>query len=142
MPDGVRITTVDYRTRRIAVDVRTSHPGVVYVSVLDVDGRSMAQFKALSDRLDGQGNLMHEECVIPDVRLWNTDEPNLYTCVVRFGDDEQREVFGVRTVECDARRGFRINGERVILRGCCLHMTTDCWVHAHIRLPRNARWRC
>lgn len=121
MPDGVRITTVDYRTRRIAVDVRTSHPGVVYVSVLDVDGRSMAQFKALSDRLDGQGNLMHEECVIPDVRLWNTDEPNLYTCVVRFGDDEQREVFGVRTVECDARRGFRINGERVILRGCCLH---------------------
>lgn len=121
MPDGVRITTVDYRTGRIAVDVRTSHPGVVYVSVLDVDGRSMAQFKALSDRLDGQGNLMHEECVIPDVRLWNTDEPNLYTCVVRFGDDEQREVFGVRTVECDARRGFRINGERVILRGCCLH---------------------
>ena len=64
---------------------------------------------------------MHEECGIPDVRLWNTDEPNLYTCVVRFGDDEQREVFGVRTVECDARRGFRINGERVILRGCCLH---------------------
>lgn len=121
MPDGVRITTVDYRTGRIAVDVRTSHPGVVYVSVLDVDGRSMAQFKALSDRLDGQGNLMHEECVIPDVRLWNTDEPNLYTCVVRFGDDEQREVFGVRTVECDARRGFRINGERVILRGCCIH---------------------
>lgn len=121
MPDGVRITTVDYRTGRIAVDVRTSHPGVVYVSVLDADGRSMAQFKALSDRLDGRGNLMHEECVIPDVRLWNTDEPNLYTCVVRFGDDEQREVFGVRTVECDARRGFRINGERVILRGCCIH---------------------
>uniref|UniRef100_UPI00359C3C4E DUF4982 domain-containing protein n=1 Tax=Bifidobacterium adolescentis TaxID=1680 RepID=UPI00359C3C4E len=121
MPDGVRITTVDYRTGRIAVDVRTSHPGVVYVSVLDVDGRSMAQFKALSDRLDGQGNLMHEECVIPDVRLWNTDEPNLYTCVVLFGDDKQREVFGVRTVECDARRGFRINGERVILRGCCIH---------------------
>ena len=118
MPDGVRITTVDYRTGRIAVDVRTSHPGVVYVSVLDADGRSMAQFKALSDRLDGRGNLMHEECVIPDVRLWNTDEPNLYTCVVRFGDDEQREV---RTVECDARRGFRINGERVILRGCCIH---------------------
>ncbi len=121
MPDGVRITTVDYRTGRIAVDVRTSHPGVVYVSVLDADGRSMAQFKALSDWLDGRGNLMHEECVIPDVRLWNTDEPNLYTCVVRFGDDEQREVFGVRTVECDARRGFRINGERVILRGCCIH---------------------
>lgn len=27
----------------------------------------------------------------------------------------------MRTVECDARRGFRINGERVILRGCCIH---------------------
>lgn len=79
MPDGVRITTVDYRTGRIAVDVRTSHPGVVYVSVLDTDSRSMAQFKLVGSAR-WAGNLMHEECVIPDVRLWNTDEPNLYTC--------------------------------------------------------------
>ena len=60
MPDGVRITTVDYRTGRIAVDVRTSHPGVVYVSVLDADGRSMAQFRRCRIGSMAGQSLMHE----------------------------------------------------------------------------------
>ena len=35
--------------------------------------------------------------------------------------DETSDTFGIRTVEVDARRGLRINGEPVKMRGACIH---------------------
>ncbi|MDD2957304.1 MAG: hypothetical protein PHE06_14945 [Lachnospiraceae bacterium] len=47
--------------------------------------------------------------------------PNLYTCRVTYGEDIREEPFGIRIIECDSKKGFRINGSRVILRGACIH---------------------
>ncbi len=121
LPEGVRVTTVDYRTGRVRVAVRTSHAGEVAIAILDGDGNRKVFCEARAERLDDGDFVASSELVIPDVRLWCPEDPALYTCVVSFGEDEQRETFGVRTVECDAEKGLRINGKRVILRGCCLH---------------------
>jgi len=59
-------------------------------------------------------------------RLWSPDTPELYkviTCVYE-GDaclDITEESFGIRTLKLDARKGLRINGEAVKLRGACIH---------------------
>jgi beta-galactosidase len=60
-------------------------------------------------------------------RLWSPDAPGLHRAVVdllaRDGDvvDRVEVPFGIRKVEIDARQGLRLNGERLSLRGGCVH---------------------
>ena len=61
------------------------------------------------------------EIEIPNARLWTAGTPHLYTCVIRKGDREKRVRFGIRLLEWDTKRGLRVNGERVLLRGGCVH---------------------
>ena len=55
-------------------------------------------------------------------RIWNVDEPYLYDCeTVLEGLDAEHTRFGVRTLSLDARRGLRLNGKSIKLRGGCIH---------------------
>jgi beta-galactosidase len=59
---------------------------------------------------------------IPAAHLWNAAHPDLYQCRVRLSNgDEVLEDFGIRLIEWDSRKGFRINGETVKLAGACIH---------------------
>ena len=58
---------------------------------------------------------------IPDAKLWSAETPNLYTCVIRKDGREQRTNFGIRVLTWDAKHGLCVNGERVLLRGGCIH---------------------
>ena len=58
--------------------------------------------------------------------LWSDRNPLLYTCRSRLyqGEvicDESITTFGIRTITLDAKRGLRVNGEVVKLRGACIH---------------------
>ena len=58
--------------------------------------------------------------------LWTDEDPYLYTLVstVMVGGEEADSVtcrIGVRTAAFDANRGFLLNGERVKIKGMCLH---------------------
>ena len=70
---------------------------------------------------------LRQRLAVPDPRRWSLDAPTLYTCrvVVRDGDgveiDRDETTFGIRSLQVDAARGLRINGEVVNLRGACIH---------------------
>lgn len=113
--DGIRITTLDYETRRISVSVETVGNGELQFEILDEE-RLIAEKKSVS----GNGQELWEVS-IPDAGLWSPESPKLYTCRVTFGEDVREVKFGIRTVECSPDKGFCINGERVILRGACIH---------------------
>ena len=58
--------------------------------------------------------------------LWSMGSPQLYRAEVSLlvgghATDTAATSFGIRTVEVDAERGLRINGESVKLKGGCLH---------------------
>jgi len=58
--------------------------------------------------------------------LWSVDSPNLYTCKTRISREtrlliENTETFGIRIVEVDSKKGFRVNGVETKLRGACIH---------------------
>ena len=69
--------------------------------------------------------------------LWCAETPNLYRLLVRVTEkavyttrmipctqpsaDTEEVLFGIRTIEADAKHGLRINGRTVKLRGGCLH---------------------
>ena len=66
---------------------------------------------------------------IPGARIWDIDTPYLYTVTVRLlrDDDtiadEVTEAFGFRAIEFGPDFGFKLNGRKVILKGCAGHHT-------------------
>ncbi|BAM48408.1 glycoside hydrolase family 2 TIM barrel-domain containing protein [Amphibacillus xylanus] len=112
--NGVKIRTLNYQTRTIEIEVKTNMPGVVEIEILD-DITPLAKHTI---QTTGSGILKLD---LPDAKLWNTKTPHLHTCKVRFGDHLETIDFGIRQIECSREKGFCINGERVILRGCCIH---------------------
>ena len=113
--NGVRIRTLDHEAGTIEVKVATSEPGPVRVEVLDGDAVVLA---ADADATDGTAALT---LTVPNAKLWSCEDPNLYVARVTAGDDVVEETFGIRTLAWSTKTGMTINGERVILRGCCVH---------------------
>ena len=107
--NGVKIRTVSVSPAVIAVTVKTSVPGDVQVEILD-GGRVAAS-------ATGSGSFQLE---IPDGKLWSVEHPNLYTARVTFGEDADEETFGIRSLTW-GNDGLKLNGERIILRGACIH---------------------
>lgn len=58
---------------------------------------------------------------LKDVNLWSINDPYLYTCIARKGNEEIKERFGVRSVSVSSKTGFLLNSERILLRGGCIH---------------------
>ena len=107
--NGVKIRTVSISPAVIAVTVKTSVPGDVQVEILD-GGRAVAS-------ATGSGSFQLE---IPNGKLWSVEHPNLYTARVTFGEDADEETFGIRSLTW-GNDGMKMNGERIILRGACIH---------------------
>lgn len=74
----------------------------------------------------GQTGRWHATVTVDAPALWSPDAPALYRAALRLWDqetldDETEVTFGIRTLALDARRGLRINGQPVKLRGACIH---------------------
>ena len=104
--NGVKVSTLDYKQGLINVKSEVTK-GEVKVEIYDGETKvAEASGNDVDIKLDG-------------VKLWNAEHPFLYTVKVALGKDEVIERFGVRQVE--VRRGFLVNGEKVSLKGGCLH---------------------
>ncbi|MCF0133047.1 MAG: DUF4982 domain-containing protein [Blautia sp.] len=113
--NGVRITTKSYSPAVIEVEVNTSGVGMVHVDICD--GEALI----VSEEAISEGRKAKFTFEIPDAKLWNVNTPYLYQCKVTYGKDSVEETFGIRVIEYNEKVGFAINGERVILRGACIH---------------------
>lgn len=108
--NGVRITTLNLSPVTVRVEVKTTWSGPVSVEIRDGE-------KVLA-AMDGDKRSFVME--IPGAIPWSPSAPKLYTCHVRYMEDEAEEAFGVRTLAW-GKEGLLLNGERVILRGACVH---------------------
>ncbi len=130
---SIRISTVDYTERKIRISAILSDPAAgcssaahediwrVKVEILDRNQVIASEESAAGAAVkDGRAKL-DIVMSVPGAQLWSDEHPRLYRCRMTFGDDVQTETFGIRQVECSPETGFCINGERVILRGACVH---------------------
>ena len=58
--------------------------------------------------------------------LWSPDDPYLYEATIRLKEkgqviDEKSVKFGIRSFSFDARKGFVLNGEPLLINGTCVH---------------------
>lgn len=124
--NGVKIRTLNYEERKIEVRIRTSEPGKVRMQILEGEQANPDHIED-SQRLVSSFSKETEGCEavfrvrVRDGKLWNPGSPYLYTCRVLFGNDVVEETFGIRSLKWKAGKGMLINGERVILRGACIH---------------------
>lgn len=118
---GIRITTLDYRDPKIRVEVKTTESGYIKTEILEYDPKTKKNGSVVA-AAEGETNGEYvREISVKGARLWDTENPVLYTCRVTYGKDVQEEQFGIRMVSLDTEKGFLLNGKRVILRGACVH---------------------
>lgn len=113
-PYGVKVKTLSFDPPAVRVEAKGNGEGHIRVEIADC-GRTIACTEGESE------GLFRAEIALPGAQPWSPDSPKLYECRVTFGEDVRTLPFGIRIVECDAAKGLRINGERVILRGACVH---------------------
>jgi beta-galactosidase len=112
--NGVKIRTLDYTIPEIEIEAETNGDGVLGIEILDQGKIMYAAELPTKGRAAVQAQL-------PRAGLWDCEHPRLYTCRVTFGEDVLETAFGIRQIQCGSQLGFRINGEKVLLRGCCVH---------------------
>lgn len=114
--NGVKIRTVSINPAIVEVRVAMSEPGETEVTI-GRNGKVIASdVKAADDE-----SIAVFSFEIESAELWSPENPALYDCIVKFGNDEYKERFGIRTFTCDHTDGIKINGKRTILRGACIH---------------------
>ncbi len=113
-PAGVQVHTVEIGPPKVEFKITTSGPGKLRTEVWD--GGLLIGVK--EQETTGETRLQME---LAGARLWSVNTPNLYTYRVSFGDDCNEGSFGLRLLQWDAEKGFCMNGERLLLRGACIH---------------------
>jgi len=100
--------------------------GVVKMCLLGQDGNSIAENSAPFNCKGKEETTVNQTLRIQNPALWSAETPNLYRAVVCLETDgeagEPVEVkFGVRKVEIAKTKGMTVNGQKVKLKGVCLH---------------------
>ena len=112
--NGVKIRTLSVAPAVVEVNVKTSTAGEVKVELLK-DGQVVA-----TETGDSAG-VVSFKLTVANAQLWTVETPSLYECKVTFAQDEWTGNFGIRTIGCTPEQGFTMNGNRVIIRGACIH---------------------
>ncbi|MCR5715950.1 MAG: DUF4982 domain-containing protein, partial [Lachnospiraceae bacterium] len=124
LPYGIKIRTLSVNEpAKIEISIDATSAGTAEITVFEEDAE---QKPAVSN---GQVEIMKNDAgyhatmqmSISNAKLWDTDHPQLYRAKVRFGEDTQEAVFGIRLIEYGPAHGLTINGRHVILKGACIH---------------------
>ena len=125
LQNGIRVRTISTEPAVIEAEIRATCAGALDIGIRAAEETEDFAAEA-HEHTDGAATV---RLTVPDARLWSVDTPYLYRMQVKFTADtagseeaDVREItFGIRTVGWDTEKGFSINGERVILRGACIH---------------------
>ncbi|MBQ0080056.1 MAG: beta-galactosidase [Alistipes sp.] len=117
----LRTTTISGDLVEGTVDVMLSSlketTATLEVEIMAPDGYS-AFSKSVKTKIDG--HIVSVPFQVQHAELWSRKHPNLYTIVVRTGEDEVSFRTGFRSLSVTVDKKFEINGRREYVRGVCL----------------------
>ena len=125
--NGIRVRTVSaapksYRSRRgdavLALSVLTSTPGELSWEIFDTETKGDAA-SPIAQGIAESGKEV--EISLQNVQLWSGGNPHRYRLKVRFFEDCEELLFGIRSLEWSREKGLLVNGRRIILKGACIH---------------------
>jgi beta-galactosidase len=118
---GNFITTPQVSKERALVRAETR----VIHSLYDPEGKLTGKTQK-TILLDSNDMMVSHEVEVTDPALWCPASPALYTAVLdilKEGElaDRVKTQFGIRSLEFSPEKGFLLNGEKILLKGGCLH---------------------
>ncbi len=134
VPDGVQIDCEeydeDYAQMHIKTELKNDMPvlanAYLLTEVYDSNNNLAASEQVTVTLFSSEERTIHQKLLIQDPSLWTAETPALYRCktsLIIDGDviDMNETLFGIRKISLDAKRGLRVNGKTVKLRGTCIH---------------------
>ncbi|MFT4214309.1 MAG: glycoside hydrolase family 2 TIM barrel-domain containing protein [Microbacterium sp.] len=133
--DGTTVTTPDIDGERAIVEIATRVENAtrhtrttrVHWQIVAPARGVVAEGDAPVTVLPGADAVARIRLAVPEPALWSPDAPALHGVRVHLAADdgalldEDAVTFGIRRLQLDPRHGLRLNGERVDLRGACVH---------------------
>lgn len=136
---GTYVTTSeisnDNATLNIVTTVQNSgnnNETVTLKSILnDMDGAVVAETESSVSVVAGQKSNISHTLNISSPKLWDTENPYLYSLVteiIKDGKciDRYTTTTGVRNFKFDAEKGFILNGKQTKINGVCMHHDLGC----------------
>lgn len=131
---GVYVTTPQVSAQSATVRARTTlvnrraQPAEVTLRsrVLSPTGADVGSAETSVAVSPGEERALTQEVSVANPGLWSLETPQLYTLESELlvgGQvvDTATTTFGIRSIEFDAEKGFRLNGQPVLLKGGCVH---------------------
>jgi beta-galactosidase len=128
LPGGEARLTVRTRLRN---DHGKNVPCAVRSQLLDERGATVGGAETPQEMAPGDETETTTSFAVRAPVLWSLERPFLYRLVCELVEegrvaDRVELAVGLRTIAFDADRGFLLNGERVKIRGVCLHHDGGC----------------
>jgi len=131
---GVYITTPQVSNTAATIQIKTAvtnqqstQSNINFVTtIIDADGKTIKQTQKQL-QLEASTVITDSQSIsINNPVLWNLEKPQLYKAIteIKSGNkiiDRVETPFGIRSIEFNAEKGFLLNGNRVILKGGCIH---------------------
>lgn len=94
--------------------------------IYDHNGKLVAKSRLYPIKIDTTGADLYTDLTIENPILWSTTNPKQYQLVSEIIQndkviDQQKNYFGVRYFDFDAKKGFSLNGKPTKILGVCLH---------------------
>ncbi len=154
VPDGVRAdceeAAADLAVLRVRTELKNRRPVPVELTLRtvlrDAEGTIAGAEESRVVLFGGETRTLTQRIAVEQPELWSAETPTLYQCESTLQEngqtvDSQSEMVGLRTLRLDAKRGLRVNGESVKLRGACIHhdsglLGAATYEEAHVRQMR------
>lgn len=131
---GVYVTTPQVSSNEAQVNVvtslknddKTTRDATIETVIISPEGMVDGKVKA-NITIQGKNSSSFSQTLnITKPFLWSPESPRLYKAISHVYSnnkliDSTETVFGIRTVKLDAENGFVLNGEKIELRGGCIH---------------------
>lgn len=137
VPEGVQVKTENaddaYATLSVATELENKiavlQNLVIETVIKDNEENVVAKECTSATIFAGENRTLKQRILVENPKLWSAENPKLYTVETKVYEnteakellDEAVDTFGIRTLAVDAKRGFRVNGKTVNLRGGCIH---------------------
>ena len=132
--DNAFVRTVNVLHEKKVLDMNVtfseSTSGTLTFSLYEGDKKIAEKSTAFS------GRVINAKWAVKDVKLWDIDNPNLYTMKISFNDADEISVrFGFR--ECKFYKdGFYLNGKKIKIRGLNRHQS---YPYVGYAMPANVQ---
>ncbi|MGG1878530.1 glycoside hydrolase family 2 TIM barrel-domain containing protein [Paenibacillus cisolokensis] len=104
---------------------------LLVTELLDADGQRQAQVETTVSISARSTMEVEQEAIVRSPKLWSPDHPQLYearTVILRNGQviDDVTTSYGIREIRLDSQAGLLLNGQRLKLKGVCIHHDLGC----------------